>query len=47
MGRMLAFLAAEFLEFKPFRAAGFLAGTVVAGAADGAFEPNVFAHDDT
>jgi hypothetical protein len=41
---VFAFFAAEFLEFEPLGAARFLLRAVVAGIADGAFKPDVFAH---
>ena len=47
MWRVLAFFAAEFLEFEPLGAARFLLRAVIAGAADGAFKPDVFAHGKT
>src|SRR6188474_2072343 len=42
--RVFAFFLAEFLHFKPVGAARFLLRTVVARAADRAFEPDVFTH---
>ena len=47
MRRVLALLAAELLEFNAIRAAGFLLRAIIAGVANGAFEPDVFAHDKT
>src|SRR5262249_16635682 len=41
---VLALLAAELLALQPVRPAGLLLGAVVAGAAHGALEPDVFAH---
>src|SRR5436190_1568827 len=46
VGRVLAFLPAELLELEPVGAARLLLGPVVPGPAIGAFEPNVFPHDE-
>src|SRR5262249_22523531 len=42
--RVLALLAAELLQLQPVGAARFLLRPVVPGAADTAFEPDVFSH---
>jgi hypothetical protein len=44
MGGVFAFFAAELFSLQAIRSARFLLGTIVPRAADGAFQPNVFAH---
>src|SRR6266496_2416553 len=44
VGRMLAFLAAELLEFEAVGAARLLVRAIIARAAHRAFEPDVFTH---
>src|SRR5262249_43776678 len=43
---VLAFLPAKLLELEPVGAARLLLGPVIPGPAIGAFEPNVFPHDE-
>src|SRR5262245_61727431 len=45
VGGVLAFLPAKLLQLKAVGTARFFLGAVIAAAAYGAFQPNVFAHD--